>query len=116
MMTNSAIQTARAAASQILKLNAADGNIGVWLAATTPFGEVLGLDQFLCVPGSGASQNEVSVFARLPLEPGEHLNTGSHTDSVRGLAVHLIDQLLQQEHRRGYAETLHALRGPASHS
>ena len=34
----------------------------------------------------------------------------------RGLAIHLIDQLLQEERRRGYAETLHALRGPASRS
>jgi hypothetical protein len=33
---------------------------------------------------------------------------------VRGLAVHLIDQLLQQEHRRGYVETLHALWTPTS--
>ena len=116
MMTNSVIQTARTAASQILKLNAADGNVGIWLAATTSFNEVLGLDQFPYVPGSGTSQNEVSVFARLPLEPGEHFNTSLHTGSVRGLAVHLIDQLLQQEHRRGYVETLHALRGPASRS
>ena len=116
MMTNSVIPTTRTAASQILELNATDGNVGVWLATTTSFSEILGLDQFPVVPGSGSGQNEVAVFARLPLEPGEHLDTGPDIESVRDLAVHLIDQLLQQEHRRGYAETLHALRGPASRS
>jgi hypothetical protein len=114
MMTNSVIPTTKTVASQILKLNATDGNIGVWLATTTSFSEILGLDQFPVVPGSGPGQNEVAAFARLPLEPGEHFDTGPHIGSVRGLAVHLIDQLLQQEQRRGYAETLHALRGPAS--
>ena len=116
MMTNSVIPTTRSAASQILEPNATDGNVGVWLATTTSFSEILGLDQFPVVPGSGSGQNEVSVFARLPLEPGEHLDTSPDIGSVRGLAVHLVDQLLQQEHRRGYAETLHALRGPASRS
>jgi hypothetical protein len=116
MMTNSVIPTTWPAASQILELNATDGNIGLWLATTTSFSEILGLDQFPVVPGSGPGQNEVSAFARLPLEPGEHFDTGPHTGSVRGLAIHLIDQLLQQETRRGYAEALHALRGPASHS
>jgi hypothetical protein len=116
MMTNSVIPTTRTAASQILKLNSADGNVGVWLATSTSFSEILELDQFPVVPGNGPGQNEVSAFARLPLEPGEHFDTGPHFGSVRGLAVHLIDQLLQQEHRRGYAETLHARRGPASRS
>jgi hypothetical protein len=114
MMTNSVIPATWTAASQILKLNATDGSVGVWLAATTPFGEILDLDQFPVVPDSGHGQNEVSAFARLPLEPGEHFDTGPSVDSVRGLAVHLIDQLLEQEHRRGYSETLHALRGPTS--
>jgi hypothetical protein len=116
MMTNSVIPATRTAASQILNLDATDGNVGVWLATTTSFSEILALDQFPVVPGSGPGQNEVSVFARLPLEPGEHFGTGTHIGSVRGLAVHLIDQLLQQEQRRGYAETLHALRGLASPS
>jgi hypothetical protein len=116
MMTNSVIPVTLTAASQILKLNAIDGNIGVWLATTTSFSEILGLDQFPVVTGTGPGQNEVSAFARLPLEPGEHFDTGPHVESVRGLAVHLIDQLLQQEHRRGYAETLHTLRGPAGRS
>jgi hypothetical protein len=111
VMTNSVIPASRTAASQILRLNATNGTVGVWLATTTSFGEILSLDQFPVVPGSGPGQNEVSVFARLPLEPGEHFDGGRlHIGSVRGLAVHLIDQLLQQEHRRGYAETLHTLR------
>ncbi len=114
MMTNSVIPATRTAASQILKLNATDGNVGVWLETTTSFSEILGLDQFPVVPGSGPGQNEAAAFARLPLEPGEHFDTGPHAGSVRGLAVHLIDQLLRQEHRRGYAETLHALRGLTS--
>jgi hypothetical protein len=71
-------------------VSAAGTQVGVDLAGDV----ALGLDQFPYVPGSGTTQNEVSVFARLPLGPGEHLNTGPHTDSVRGLAVHLIDQLL----------------------
>lgn len=114
MMTNAAIEATTVVTSKILKLDAIDGNIGIWLAATTPFGEILDLDQFPVVPGSGPGQNEVSAFARLPLEPGDRLDTSLQVPSVRGLAVHLIAQLLQQEQRRGYAETLHALRGPAS--
>jgi hypothetical protein len=118
MMMNSAIPTTRTAASQMLSLNAVDGHVGVWLATTTTFGEILDLDQFPAVPGSGPGRNEVSAFARLPLEPGENFGTDSSASthspvgSVHGLAVHLIDQLLQQEHRRGYAKTLHALRVP----
>jgi predicted KAP-like P-loop ATPase len=111
MMTNSVVPTARIVASRLLNLNATDGNVGLWLATTTSFGEILDLDQFSAVPGSG-SHNEVSVFASLPLEPGQHFDTDPYFGSVRGLAVHLIDQLLQQEHRRGYVETLHALRTP----
>lgn len=114
MMTNSVIPASRTTASQILNLNATDGNIGVWLATTTSFGEILDLSQFPVVPDSGSGQNEVSAFARLPLELSESIGTGPAADSVRGLAVHLIDQLLQQEHRRGYVATLHALRGPVS--
>jgi hypothetical protein len=112
MMTNSVVPTARIAASRLLNLNATDGNVGLWLATTTSFGEILDLDQFSAVPGSGPGPNEVSAFASLPLEPGQHFDTDSYHGSVRGLAVHLIDQLLQQEHRRGYVETLHALRNP----
>jgi hypothetical protein len=118
MMMNSAIPATRTAASQMLSLNAVDGHAGVWLAATTTFGEILDLDQFPAVPGSGPGSNEVSAFGRLPLEPGENFGTDSSagTDSpvgsVHGLAVHLIDQLLQHEHRRGYAKALHALRVP----
>ena len=78
------------------------------------FGEILNLDQFSAVPGSGPGHNEASVFASLPLEPGQHFDTDAYFGSVRSLAVHLIDQLLQQEHRRGYVETLHALRTPTS--
>jgi hypothetical protein len=87
-------------------------DIGIWLAATASFGEILDLDQFPAVPGSGPGHDEVSAFARLPLEPGQHFDTDPYFGSVRGLAVHLIDQLLRQEHRRGYTETLHALRNP----
>lgn len=114
MMTNSVVPTARIAASRLLNLNATDGNVGLWLATTTSFGEILNLDQFSAVPGSGPGHNEVSVFASLPLELGQHFDTGPYFGSVRGLAVHLIDQLLQQEHRRGYVETLHVLRTPTS--
>lgn len=108
------LDSSRTIASQILNLNAIDGNIGAWLATTTSFGEILDLGQFPVVPDSGSGQNEVSAFARLPLEPSESFDTGPAVGSVRGLAVHLIDQLLQQEHRRGYAATLHVLRGPDS--
>jgi hypothetical protein len=111
MMTNSAISASRTSAARILNRNVTSGNVGIWLASTTSFGELLDLDQFPAVPGSGPGPGEVSVFARLPLEPSEHFDADPHVGSVRGLAVHLIDQLLQQEHRREYAETLHALRG-----
>jgi len=112
MMTNSVVPTTRVAASRLLSLNATDGSVGLWLATTTSFAEILGLDQFPAVPGSGPGPNEVAVFASLPLEPSQHFDTDPYFGSVRGLAVHLIDQLLNQEHRRGYVETLHALRTP----
>ena len=72
MMTNSVVPTAQIAAAQLLNLNATDGNVGLWLATTTPFGEILSLDQFPAVPGSGPGYNEVSVFASdcgLPCRP-----------------------------------------------
>jgi hypothetical protein len=62
------------------------------------------------VPGSGPGAGEVSMFARLPLEPSEHFDVAPHRP-CSGLAVHLIDQLLQKEHRREYSETLRALCG-----
>lgn len=67
MMTNSAIPMARTAASQLLGLNAIDGNIGIWLAATTSFGEILDLDQFPAVPGSGPARTRspLSLACRL---------------------------------------------------
>ena len=114
MMTSSAISATRTSASRLLKQNATSGDLGVWLASTVPFGDILDLDQFPAVLGSGPGPSEVSVFARLPLEPSEKFDADPQPDSLRGLAVHLIDQLLQQEHRREYAETLHALRGPAN--
>jgi hypothetical protein len=112
IMTISVVPAARIAASRLLNLNATDGNVGLWLATPTSFGKIINLDQFPAVPGSGPGPNEVTVFASLPLEPGQRFGTDPYFGSVRGLAVHLIDQLLQQEHRRGYTETLHALRTP----
>jgi hypothetical protein len=109
MVADSAIHTARQAASSLLNISPEDGHAALWLAASESLDKVINLDQFDQV-GNQAAANEVAAFATLPLEPG-HLNgPPESSDDLRGFTVELIHEFLRASGRRGYAQALHALR------
>jgi hypothetical protein len=109
MVADSAIQTARQAASRLLNINPEDGHAALWLAASGSLDKVINLDQFDQV-GNQAATNEASAFATLPLEPDHPYDSPESSDDLRGFAVELIHEFLRTSGRRGYAQALHALR------
>ena len=109
MVADSAIQTARQAASSLLNISPEGGHAALWLAATDSLDKVINLDQFDQV-GNQPAANEASAFATLPLEPGHPYGDPEFSDDLRGFAVELIHEFLRASGRRGYAQALHALR------
>ena len=109
MVADSAIQTARQAASSLLNISPEGGHAALWLAASDSLDKVINLDQFDQV-GNQPAANEVSAFATLPLEPGHPYGYPEFSDDLRGFAVELIHEFLRASGRRGYAQALHALR------
>jgi hypothetical protein len=109
MVADSAIQTARQAASSLLNVSPEDGHAALWLAASDSLDKVINLDQFDQV-GNQAAANEAAAFATLPLEPGHPNGSPESTDDLRGFAVEVIHEFLRASGRRGYAQALHALR------
>ncbi|MFY9932111.1 MAG: hypothetical protein WAK82_29295 [Streptosporangiaceae bacterium] len=92
-------------ASELLGSVPADGHIGLWLAATDSFDKIIDLTQLHRV-GNQVSLSEVSSFGRLPLEEDDPMDD---SDSLRGLAIHLVDELLRGTSHREYADLLHSL-------
>ena len=109
MVADSAIRTARQAASSLLNVSPEDGHAALWLAASDSLDKVIDLDQFGQV-GNQAAGSEVAAFANLPLEPGHPYDSPEFSDDLRGLATELIHEFLRVSGRRGYAQALHALR------
>ena len=107
--TSSAIQAAREAAATLLNIAPDDGHLALWLEATEAFDRMIDLRQFPAVGGQTA-QATAAVSARLPLEPGQAPGSAHFTDSLRGIAVELIHEMLRSSQRRGYSAALHALR------
>jgi KAP family P-loop domain len=105
MVADSAINTALGAGTELLGSTPADGHIGLWLAATDSFDKIIDLAQLHRV-GNRVSLGEVSSFGRLPLEEDDPMDD---PDSLRGLAIHLVDELLRSTSHREYADLLHSL-------
>ena len=60
--------------------------------------------------GNQPARSEVSVFATLPLEPGQTEDSTDFAISLHATAVELIHELLRSANRREYIEFLHKLR------
>ena len=105
MVADSTIGTALHAGKELLGLTPADGHIGLWLASADSFDKIIDLTQLHRV-GNQVSLSEVSSFGRLPLEEDEPMD---NPVSLRGLSVHLIDELLRSTNHREYADLLHSL-------
>lgn len=105
MMANSAINAALNAAKELLGSIPSDGHIGLWLTLTDAFDKVIDLTQLHRV-GNQVSVSEISCFSRLPAEAGELMDADV---PLRGLAIHLIDELLHRTNHREYAGRLHSL-------
>jgi hypothetical protein len=108
ILTKSAMIAAKKAAAELLHLQPHDGHLALWLATTQSLGEVINLDAFPSV-GNQIAQSQVSVFANLPLEPGQVEDSADFSLSVRLTAVELIHELLRSAQRRDYIEFLHKL-------
>lgn len=107
--TRSAVMAAKKAATELIGLDPKDGHIALWLATAQSLEEAVDLTPFPAV-GNQAAQSEVSVFATLPLEPGQDEHSPDFSTSLRALVVELIHELLRSSQRRDYIEFLHKLR------
>jgi predicted KAP-like P-loop ATPase len=105
MMANSGINAALYASKELLGFIPSDGHIGLWLTSTDTFEKVIDFTQLHRV-GNQVSVSEISGFSRLPAEADDLMDADA---PLRGLAIHLIDELLHGTNHRGYAGLLHSL-------
>jgi hypothetical protein len=109
MVTQSAIQAARRASSTLLNTSPPDGHVAIWLTARESLDQVIDLEEFPMV-GNQSAQTEASIFADLPIEPGQAIDSADFTRSLHGATVELAHELLRTSRRRNFIEALHALR------
>jgi hypothetical protein len=105
MVAHSAINAALYAARELLGYIPSDGHIGLWLTSTDAFDKVIDFTQLHRV-GNQVSVSEISGFSRLPAEADDPMDAAV---PLRGLAIHLIDELLHRTNHREYAGLLHSL-------
>jgi hypothetical protein len=105
MMANSGINAALYASKELLGFIPSDGHIGLWLTSTDTFDKVIDFTQLHRV-GNQVSVSDISGFSRLPAEADDLMDADA---PLRGIAIHLIDELLHRTNHREYADLLHYL-------
>jgi hypothetical protein len=109
IVTRSAMLAGWQTASELLGFTPVDGHLAVWLATERSLDQVIDLTSFPAVGNQGVPA-EASIFATLPLEPGQTDDSPDFTRSLRGIGVELVHELLRAAQRRDYIEYLHLLR------
>jgi hypothetical protein len=109
ILSKSALIAAHTAAANLIGLRTDNGHLALWMATTQSLDQAIDLTAFPAV-GNQPARSEVSVFATLPLEPGQTEDSTDFAISLHATAVELIHELLRSANRREYIEFLHKLR------
>jgi KAP family P-loop domain len=109
ILSKSALIAAHTAAADLIGVRTDNGHLALWMATTQSLDQAIDLTAFPAV-GNQPARSEVSVFATLPLEPGQTEDSADFVISLHATAVELIHELLRSANRREYIEFLHKLR------